>query len=539
VEPQLGRYQVLSKLAQGGMAEVFVAKLVGASGFTKRYAIKRLLPELSADPELVQMLLDEARIASSLSHPNICQIFELGESDGRHFIAMEYLEGQTLAQLMRTARAERQPLPFEVSAHIVARAAEGLAYAHERRGDDGAPMGIVHRDVSPDNVMLTRDGQVKLLDFGIARATHRSRRTRTGLIRGKVAYMAPEHIRGEALDGRADVFALGVVLWELLAGRDLFRSQDDVQAMYAVLNGAAPARPPDARAPAPLWEIAERALERDPARRTPSARQLAADLDAALSRLGARVDPSRLVALAQAPAPELPAAPEQPRHPAAATPLGPRPAEPVTQREVEAERKRTRAVDAEPVRRSGRVTVIAVAAVVVVVGALAAAARWLPHEAAPPAPEVAVVPATPVSPQPVVVPEPPAAPAVEPEAPPAHEPAPPAAEPEAPPAHAPARPAPAAHTKRGPARSAHARAPIAPAAAAEPAVGGSGRLALDTHPWTHVYLDGRLLGDTPLNEVVVPAGHLKLRAVNPELKLDKTIEVDVAPDQTARVRREW
>ncbi len=348
------------------MAEVFVGKLHGASGFTKRYAIKQLRPELSADPDLVQMFFDEARIASSLAHPNICQIFELGEFGGRHFIAMEFLSGLTLSQLWRAALTQGVTvLPAPVTAWIIARAAEGLGYAHDKKGEDGAPLGIVHRDVSPDNLMLTEDGQVKVLDFGIARATQPcSRRTRTGLVRGKVAYMAPEYIRGEELDGRSDVFALGIVFWELLSGRELFRGQEDVQAMYAVLNPKLPDRPAGNRTPDAFWKIAEAALQREPTQRIPSAREMARRIDEALSGMGQSIttaDVAKLVKVWSAAIPQLKphemgelsdarTQPHSPGQPSAALPAGrnPSPGPPRGTADVETSRPVTKDVASMP-----------------------------------------------------------------------------------------------------------------------------------------------------------------------------------------------
>lgn len=191
VAATLGRYELQRRIAQGGMAEVFLAIQKGPGGFQRTVAIKRILPHLATDQEFVALFLDEARIAANLSHPNICQILDVGQEDDEYFIAMEYLPGPTLGELVAACQFATGGLRVDLTAFIVARAAEALAYAHERTNERGEPLGIVHRDVSPANILVTRDGQVKLLDFGIARAADRLARTRPGRLRGNVPYMSP------------------------------------------------------------------------------------------------------------------------------------------------------------------------------------------------------------------------------------------------------------------------------------------------------------------------------------------------------------
>ena len=198
---RLGKYQLLRKLATGGMAEVFLAKTDGPMGFEKHLVIKRILPHLAEDPQFVDMFLAEAKLAAQLNHPNLVQLFDFGEAEGSYFIAMEYIDGPTLRLLLSRARDLRIPITLGLAARIVSSAAEGLAYAHDFRDHvTDEPLHLVHRDVSPDNILVSRSGGVKLVDFGIAKARGQSHHTQAGTVKGKVAYMAPEQLRGEPLD---------------------------------------------------------------------------------------------------------------------------------------------------------------------------------------------------------------------------------------------------------------------------------------------------------------------------------------------------
>ena len=516
----LGRYEIVEPLAKGGMAEVFRAVLRGPDGFTKEFAIKQMLPELSADPMLVEMFLDEARLASRLTHPNICQIFELGQQGEHHYIAMEYLSGQVLSRLLTHAMATGVPLPPVFSAWVIARAAEGLAYAHERLGTDGVSLGIVHRDVSPDNIMVTTDGQVKVLDFGIARASHHTVKTQTGTVRGKIGYMAPEQIRGEPIDGRADVFSLGVVLWGLLANTHLFRHLPDAQAMFKILSPELPPRP-DNGVPAVLWEIAEAALQRDVGQRLASAQLMVSRLDA-FCATQAQAGPALLAQVVR----DRSEPSSKPMVIEAATRTSGAPVELATviplAQPIEADRKRTRTVAASlPVR--SRAPMLGGAAVALAMLGAAAWAFWpgppVPAVVEVPRPVVVAVPqrqmeeAVVAPPTPAAVPVPISAPVPVPVRPTARS----------------SKPVKSPRTRTPPANL--QTEPVAPA------VKGVGRLTLDTQPWAQVFLDGRLLGDTPLEEVSVPAGHLRLRLLNPESKIDRYIEVDIAPGAVTRVRK--
>jgi eukaryotic-like serine/threonine-protein kinase len=237
---RLGRYELLARLASGGMGEIFLARLEGAEGFEKLYAVKRVLPHLADDARFRAMLIAEARIASLLAHANICQVYELGESDGQLYIVMEYLEGITVLPMLRAASKAQTPLQLGLVAGVLQQAGDALHYAHELGDRGGESLGIVHRDVTPSNVFLTEAGVVKVLDFGIAKVKDASAKTQTGTIKGKYAYMAPEQLRGAGVDRRADVFALAVVTFEMLALRRLFQRKTDYLTFRAVMEQPIP-----------------------------------------------------------------------------------------------------------------------------------------------------------------------------------------------------------------------------------------------------------------------------------------------------------
>ncbi|MDB4940788.1 MAG: serine/threonine protein kinase, partial [Labilithrix sp.] len=216
-----GKYQLFASLGRGGMADVFLAVARGQMGFNKLAVVKRLRQALAEEAAFRTMFLDEARLAARLSHPNIVHTYEVGEQDGVYFIAMEYLEGQSLNKVMKEALRRKDGLEPEVSARIIADALGGLGYAHGLADYDGRPLGIIHRDVSPHNIFVTYDGHTKLVDFGIAKAALSSTETEVGVLKGKVAYMSPEQAMGGRIDQRADIFAMGIVLWELLARQRL------------------------------------------------------------------------------------------------------------------------------------------------------------------------------------------------------------------------------------------------------------------------------------------------------------------------------
>ena len=279
----LGKYEIVERLATGGMAELFLARAHGMLGFGKPVVIKRILPHLATRNDFVEMFLDEARIATTLTHPNLVQTFEVGVHEGSYYLAMEYVAGEDLRAIARRLDAPeaRARLPLEHAIAIVVGVAAGLHYAHERRDFDGRPLDIVHRDVSPQNVIVSYDGVVKLLDFGIAKAQNRITETRGGSFKGKVSYLSPEQCRAEPLDRRSDVYALGILLWELTLGRCLFRGDSDFQILKQIVDGAViPPRALDPGYDAALEAIVMKALAGERDQRFPSARALGEALEA-------------------------------------------------------------------------------------------------------------------------------------------------------------------------------------------------------------------------------------------------------------------
>ena len=282
----IGRYQILGLLATGGMAEVLLAKLHGPAGFERAVVLKRVLTHFARQPEFRTMFLDEARVVAGLRHPNVVQVQELGEDGDELFIVMEYVEGETVASLLKRLGTLRDRMPFAVAAHIVAEACAGLHAAHELRDERGNPREIVHRDVSPQNVMVTYDGSVKVLDFGIARAADRSTTTDAGVMKGKLGYMSPEQCQQQRLDRRSDVFSLGILLYELSTGQRLFARDTHLAAIRAVCDEPIPS--PASRVAGyseRLDAIVKRALARDRDGRYATAAEMRRDLVAAARAL--------------------------------------------------------------------------------------------------------------------------------------------------------------------------------------------------------------------------------------------------------------
>lgn len=281
---RLGRYTLYYRIAQGGMASVYLAQLTSEVGFSKWVAIKMIHPHIASDPQFVQMFLNEARLAARLDHPNLCSVHDFGESDGRYYLAMDYLHGESLGQLSRVAWIAGG-MPYALAARIIADAARGLHSAHETRQENGANAGVVHRDVSPQNLFVLYTGVAKVVDFGIARSNDASgERTATGILKGKLAYMSPEQIEEHPVDRRTDLWALGVVLWEVTTGQRLFKRPNDAATLMAVLRDEIP--PPsslNADYPKRLEAVVMKALERDPARRYQSGTEMARALEAWLA----------------------------------------------------------------------------------------------------------------------------------------------------------------------------------------------------------------------------------------------------------------
>ena len=242
---RFGQYELIDKIAAGGMAEIFFARLVGVQGFARNVVVKRMLPELSVRPDFVEMFLDEARLAANLNHPNLVQVYDLGQLDDAYFMAMEFIDGPHLGSLFAHSLRQGKPLPVALCAWIVARAADGLGFAHEaHHPDTGQPMNIVHRDISPQNILISKHGDVKVTDFGVAKTEVQHTKTRTGIIKGKVAYMSPEQCLADAVDNRTDVFALGICLYELLTRRRLYKEKSDLKIMTRITQEQA--KPPSA-----------------------------------------------------------------------------------------------------------------------------------------------------------------------------------------------------------------------------------------------------------------------------------------------------
>ena len=270
----LGRYQLLSRLAVGGMAEVYLARQGELSGFKTLVVVKKVLPHLAAKPDFINMFLDEARIASMLDHPNIVRITEVGRTEDEYFLAMELVQGKPLASILQQAERAKTPLPHSLGALIVANAAAGLHHAHQLTDASGNLLGLVHRDVSPQNIMVSFEGSVKVIDFGIARALGRLGDTNSGSLKGKLGYMAPEQARGEPVDARADIFSLGVVLWECVAGRRLFLRENELATLRAVVYEPIPSVSKFAQVDTALDAIVRRATARNVEERFQSAEEV-------------------------------------------------------------------------------------------------------------------------------------------------------------------------------------------------------------------------------------------------------------------------
>lgn len=287
-----GSYQPLRRLAVGGMAEIFLARAEGLGGFDKLCVQKRILPQHASDQAFVRIILDEARLMATLSHPNIAQVYDVGVEAGRHFFTMEYVHGEDLREILRAAGG---PLPLGEALGIIIGTAAGLHHAHEARGADGTPLRIVHRDVSPSNVLCGYDGGVKVTDFGVAKWAAQRSETEHGMLKGKVGYMSPEQCRAEPLDRRSDVFALGILLYEATTGRRPFDAESDFEVMNAIVNRAAappstvvPGYPPE------LEAIVMKALERDRAARHATAEEMQHALEALAAERRLAIGPSAL-----------------------------------------------------------------------------------------------------------------------------------------------------------------------------------------------------------------------------------------------------
>ena len=288
-EPQkLGKYELLQKIAVGGMAELYRAKVTRDHGFEKRVAIKKILPHLIEEANLIKAFIDEAKLAALLQHENIVQIYDFGSIDGEYFIAMEYLFGKDLRKLMHKAKETGNSLGLEYALYIVSRICAGLDYSHHLKDLQGKPLNIIHRDINPQNIFLTYEGQVKIIDFGIAKAASHNSTTHEGLIKGKLAYMSPEQATGKAVDHRSDIFSTGIIFYELLTGRRMFEGEtmhiftQVRDACYEPLDLLLP------DLPAKLYAVVERALAKEPDARYQTCGEMLADLEECIFDLSIR-----------------------------------------------------------------------------------------------------------------------------------------------------------------------------------------------------------------------------------------------------------
>ena len=285
---RFGKYLILDKIATGGMAELFRAKITSVEGFEKLVAIKKILPNLTQDSNLVNMFIDEAKLAAMLTHQNIVQIYDLGSMEGVYFIAMEYIHGKDLRVLSNKSKEKGLPLPLEYALYITSRICSGLDYSHNLKDFQGNPLKLIHRDISPQNILVTHEGEVKIVDFGIAKVARKTADTREGLIKGKVAYMSPEQAAGKTIDHRSDIFSAGILLYEMITGVRMFEGADlnvldrvrkaDFQKAETIVSDL----------PAEVSEILRRALAKTPNRRYKSCVAMLADLEECLSSFTVR-----------------------------------------------------------------------------------------------------------------------------------------------------------------------------------------------------------------------------------------------------------
>ena len=579
----IGRYDLLLELGRGGMAVLYLARARGVGGFARMFAIKRILPHLAADPMFVEMFLEEGRIAARLSHPNphpnLCPVFELGQDRGELFLVMDYLDGVAWDAL--AAAAPRDLHGLALAAGVLAQACDGLHHAHTFRDVDGTPLPIVHRDVSPQNLFVSADGTCRVLDFGVSKIASDPRRTRSGVRKGKLPYMAPEHVRGDAVDGRADVWALGVMLWEALTGQRLFDRDTDFLTYQAITDAEIPsvnACVPGARYPAAVDRVLARALARDPDHRHASARELAADLARLAAEVGGAAPreviadavtrlcgdqlTARRRAIADAVARRGAAeAAASAAADAVATSPGGRAAggdgavAATEERDAAATVSMAMRRDAIVVGRDsrrGRPRWLAGAlGIAAIAGGIAAVLALSPASSPPAAPPGTVAGSDPPAPAARTTPSassaPPAAAAAAPGPPRTSPPAVAASRSRAADAAAPAvPPAPLATTSPGaPARpgSPVRAAPPPPAAASHHHVArtvaadrppapaaSSGWYAIDSAPYATIFIDDRKIGDTPLDRIPLAAGVHRVRAVLADGR-QRTFAIDIASER--------
>ena len=567
-----GRYQLLKKIATGGMAEIFLAKQQGPGRFERRLIIKRILPHLAQDPKFVGMFLDEAALSAQLSHPNIAQVYDFGEEEGHYYLALELVRGPDLGRVISACREVGAPPPLDLALRLVSQILAALDYAHHALDDKGQPLNLVHRDISPQNVLVSFDGVVKVIDFGIAKAASATQKTEAGIIKGKFSYMAPEQLRAQPLDGRCDLYATALVLYELLALEPALKGEGPAaigDALDARFRPLAELRPD---VPAAILHTIERALQRDREARQHDCREIQEELDAALVARGVTVTPHEIgrflkglqdacgtplssvgwessgaafeatairpsdplldvaapeaKAAASAPAVAAPAKSPAPPPAEAQTVLRPtgsaapvRHAEPLPNKEEDGSAGRRAEAEgpkhsidgaafASPRRRVGPRGAV-VAGLLLAVAVIAVWASRHERDSSPPsAPLVAALP--PLSPQPVVPEE-------------APRPAPTTAV-----IPLPALPEPAV-------ASAAAKAPTAARAALQPSrERRRATLTVDCSPPAELFVDGRDLGATPVADVALAAGQHTMKVASAELGFSRSLTLRLSPGEAHR-----
>jgi serine/threonine protein kinase len=545
----LGKYELVRPLAQGGMAQIFLARQSGPGGFEKQVVIKRVLPHLATNHDFVQMFLDEARLAARLSHPNIVQVFDFGEADGSYFLAMEYLVGEDLATVQEALVSKRQGMPGIIAALILSSACEALHYAHTFADETGAELKIVHRDVSPSNLFLTYQGQVKVLDFGIAKAEGKLVHTESGVLKGKFLYMSPELITGEALDARSDVFALGAVLHEWLTGRPVFKRATSLASLRAITDERIPA-PSELvlGVPPELEQIAMRALERDRGKRWQSALEMRMALDEYVARSSSAPPMGQMQVFLKDVMGEQ-RVQEKLRLPTSSSESGRSPSDgaSATLRRATPESQRAlRPAEAqEPDPSSAETLKEGSSAVVDLEAAFARKPRWKLAAAGGAALAVAAAiylavaraGSTPRDLEAIPIPEPDKTLAVDPRltASSAPEPTPRPAPPKPSPAEARSERAP----KPAPARPAAADPRVSKAlkpAAEPPPAPATGMLNINCIPWCNVHIDGKDVNlTTPVKGYVLPAGTHHLKLVNSQTGLPFEEDVRIRAGESSKV----
>jgi eukaryotic-like serine/threonine-protein kinase len=519
----LGKYTLQRKLATGGMAEVFLAQMAGPGGFQKRVVVKRILPQFCEDATFVTMFLGEATLAAQLSHPNLVQIFELGQEQGQYFLAMEYIDGPNLRTLARVTRELGEPLTVGLAVKLVSLSAEGLHYAHELKDGSGRPMGLVHRDISPDNILLSRSGAVKVVDFGIAKATASPTATRSGVLKGKLAYMPPEQLDREMVDRRADVYALGIVLYELLSGLMPFDATSEVSIIQAVM-GERPylslsQRRPDL--PDALVDIVNKCVAKDKQQRFDSAKALQLELERFLNATQQQVSSADLAALIERHFPPVNETPVEAGGMLESTQASPVELAPVpatlalkAPQPVPLQAIGTQTAEALAAARPGVSKAVLFVLLATLVALAGAGVLFLMRRN--PTGSSATVTLREVSPLTPAAAETPVSRAV------LVDPAVTVAEPDAGPSLA--ERSDAGVNQRKAETSAVATSTIKSA---------NGKLSFRIRPFATVFLDGKLLGETPIPTQLIAVGKHHVRLVNEALNKDVAIEVIVKPGENA------